>query len=305
MKMKKITVYLLAAFAAALMLALPASAQRQYENCFLNIGLYDRCDTIDNDFEAAVSEQIRKTSDKIDMYVAVIFCGDETGLSNDHAVETFADNCYDALFNPQYGVDTDGVLLVVNYVNNYAYITTSGMGQLYFTNGNPDRISEMISKMGPYLRDRQSAEAVSVFCVELERYYSKGVPQNCFTYDKQLGLYYYESHGKLVSSEHLPWWFGVNFTVIGAAALLIGGLAALISVLIVRSRYKLVKSLEPANYISRNETGFSVKQDLFLRKHTSRVRIDSDSRSGGGGGGGGSSHMSSGGHSHGGGGGHF
>ena len=84
--------------------------------------------------------------------------------------------------------------------------------------------------------------------------------------------------------------------------LIIGGLTMLITVLVIKSRYKFRKSLSASNYISDKETTFYQRDDMFIRTHTTKSYIDRSSSGGGGGGGRGSSHSSSGGHSHSGGG---
>ena len=117
-------------------------------------------------------------------------------------------------------------------------------------------------------------------------------------------MYVYKQDGELVFSEKLPWWFGVRWKLFGILAAVFGSIAALISLLVIKSSYQLKKSLDPSNYVSEKETKFLVKDDIFIRAHTTKTHIDRSS-GGGGGGGGGSSHTSSGGFSHGGGGSHW
>ena len=293
-----------AAFCAAAALLLPVSAERQYENCITNVGVYDlQGEMSEEDLELA-TRQVQETSENINMYVAVYICGDDPAFYSDSQVEAYADDQYDALFNPQYGVDTDGVLLVVTYGYRYVYLSTSGMGQLYYSNaGSQSRTDRILDDFTPALQSGNNLSVVYTFCRDLESYYKAGIENDAYTYDEANDTYYYNSGGTLVSSQSLPWWYGINWNVLLPVAAIIGLVAAAIAALCVRNSYQLKKSLSPINYVSQQDTNFYVQDDLFLRKHVSRTHISSDS--GGGGGGGGHSHMSSGGHSHGGGGHHF
>ena len=309
--MKRFRNMLIAAAAGLLTLtglSLHAAAARQFPECIDSCKVYDIQGVLSEDEEAEVNTIIRETSDDIDMYIGVYIVGPETSFPSDSAVETYADDRYDALFNPQQSVDTDGVLLVINNSTQYDYLSTSGLGQLYYYNGeDDDRTWKILENITPYLKQEDYAGAVTSFCVQLSNYYERGVPKDKYAYDSHQGLYYFYKDGKLVSAKRLPWWFGVNFQLYGGMGLIVGVIAAFITYLVVLSKYRLVKGISPTNYISEQETHYHVREDHFLREHTSKSRISSDSggRSGGGGhSSGGHSHSSSGGHSHGGGGHH-
>ena len=297
------------AAAAALILMLPAgmtaSAERAFKNCIQNVGLYDEDGVFDETVSKALDAVIKEASQSVNMYVAVCIRPETDPHYPDSQIETMADDMYDELFNPEPGTDTDGLLLYLNLSTRYAYITTSGLGQMYFYNAvENNRISQMIDNMTSYLRTEDYSGAIQRFCNDVKSYYRKGIPFGAYTKNSDTGKYLYVKDGKVVSGDKLPFLYGKNlrpYLIVGGIA---GALTALIAYLIIKSRYKLKKSLEPTNYVSQKETQFLVHDDVFLRTHTSKTRIDTDSRSGGGGGGG-FSHSSGGGHSHGGGGGHW
>ena len=144
--------------------------------------------------------------------------------------------------------------------------------------------------------------AVTAFCQDVKSYQSKGAPRHAYSRDRYTGTYYYEKDGKLVSSNTLPLSYRINYGVGLVVGAVCAALTALISYAVIRSRYKFTKSVAASNYVSDNETQFYQRDDMFIRTHTTKTRIDTDRSGGGGGfGGGGSSHMS-GGHSYGGGG---
>lgn len=285
--------------------AMTVSAQRQYENCIKNCRVYDVEGVFDEYELAQASTMIQELSESIDMYVAVYIYGSETQFASDYDVARIADDNYDALFNPQYNVDTDGLLLLINNSTNYDYISTSGMGQLYFSNSpSNDRIDSILSDISSSLKEGDYLDAITEFCVQVERYYDKGYPANAYTYDSWNDIYYYASNGKLVSGKSLPKWYDPNWFMGICMALGAAVITGLITGGCIKSSYKLKKSLTPTNYICHDETIFHVQEDLFLRQYRTRTQISSSSGGRSGGGGGGSSHRSSGGHSHGGGGRH-
>ena len=311
--MKKRILSLLAAAAAVLcalsLLTVSASADRVYEDLLTNNGLYDPDSVFgDTDYEE-LNDLLLQTSNDINMYLAVIITGADAVAYSDPEIESKADTMYDQFFNAHstHGTETDGLLLYLSLSTRYAYISTSGTAQIYYYNsGSDDRISSIISGMGSYLRNIDYAGAIRYFCSMLKEYKAAGAPEDAFTYNPGNGEYAYIKGGELVYADKLPWWFGVRWGTVLPLAGLIGLIAALVTGLTVRNKYKLKKSLEPTNYISQQDTEFFVNDDIFLREHVSKVHISSDSsRGGGGGGGGGFSHSSGGGFSHGGGGGHW
>lgn len=283
-----------------------ASAARPLEDTIPSCKLYDEDQFFSAEEQETIHSMIREISDKIDMYVAVCVL-DESGENvSDDSAAAYANDLYDELFNIPYGKETDGVMLLLNMPTHYIYISTCGLGELYYYNGSmDDRVSAMWQNMVSYMQDADYIGALDQFCYDLEKYKDMGMPKNAYTYNSDNGQYAYEYKGELCFVEKLPWWFGVDWKLWGTIAAVVGIITGLATFLIVRSQYKLVKSLDASNYISHKDTRYIVNNDVFIRKHTSKTRISSDSSGGGGGGGGGSSSSSSGGFSHGGGGGHW
>ena len=306
--MKRHIIFLFTAICGILLLALPVSAERQFEDCIANCKLYDPNGLFDASEAEQLNQLIRETSDNTNMYIAVQVINSSENLS-DYETEVLADDRYDELFNPQKGVDTDGVMLVLNMPTHYIYITTSGLGELYYYNAREnDRVGQMVENMKSYLRSSDNVGAVRRFCQDAVNYYQAGIPNHAYTYNKDTHQYTYTKKGEIVRSEHLPFSYlhPINYGVGLIAGVICAALTALISYAVIKSRYKFTKTLSASSYISDKETTFYQRDDMFIRTHTTKTRIDTDRGSGGGGfSGGGSSHSSSGGHSHGGGGGHW
>lgn len=276
-------------------------AERQFEDCIPACQVYDHDNVLTDSELEDLNALVRKTSDTIDMYVAVCIYGEDAAFSSDSAVMRRADDVYDALFNPQSGVDTDGVLLLINNDTYYDYLSTSGFGELYYYNGAADdRTQAILDEVQPLLKQGNYDKAIREFCDQIVKYKNAGLPKNAYTYDKANKQYTYVENGKLVSAADLPAGYGRDVWALVAIAFVIGAVAAGVTILIVWNSYQLKKSLSPTNYISQRDTNFTDKRDVFLRTYTTKTPINTNNgRSGGGGG---SSHRSSGGHSHGGGG---
>lgn len=295
-----------ALFAAAAMLltafvfTVPASAERALEDCLANIGLFD-----DGLFtEAQQSELntlIRKTSDNIDMYVGVMILNKSGVNMSDEEVISRARTKYIQMFEPNTEQDTDGAMLVLNMSSHFIHILTSGMGQMYYYNASSeDRSGQMVENLKSYLRNNDNVGAVKRFLSDLESNYKKGVPDGAYTYNEHNGEYLYVQNGELVKGDKLPFAYGKSMGMLVVVSLIVGALVALIAFAIIKSSYKLRKSLNPSNYISQKETDIYEKNDVFLRTHTTKVKIETES-----GGGGGGSSSSFGGHSFGGSSGHW
>lgn len=305
-RLLKILVTAAAALCCTLCAAVSASAARPLEDTIPNCRLYDVDNFLSADDQTQINALISEVSRDIDMYVAVCFLNETGEYYSDDQCMNYADDLYDKQFNVPYGKETDGALLLLDMPTHCIWISTCGLGELYYYNGSADdRVSTMWNNLVSYMRSSDYVGAVDRFCNDLRNYKAKGFPENAYTYNKQSGKYAYAYKGELHFADKLPWWFGVRWGLFGTIGAIVGALTALIASLIVKSNYKLVKTLDASNYISQKETKYSVKDDVFIRTHTTKHRIDTDSGRSGGGGGGGSSHTSSGGFSHGGGGGHW
>lgn len=302
--MKRRIAALLATAAVLCMLlltALPVSAARAVEDYIPNVGLYDAEGLFTPAQQEELTNLIQQTSRNIDMYAAVVILNQSGAKYDDEQTESYARSSYIKYFESGVSYDTDGVLLVLNMSSHYIYITTSGLGMMYYNNDTDGRCDRMQDNLKPQLRANDNVGAVKRFCSDLEAYYMAGIPEGSYGENKKTGEVFYVENGEIVKAKSLPFGYGKNFGKLTAIALAIGAVVALITYAIIKSSYKLKKSLDPSNYISQKETNFYEKHDVFVRAHTTKTRIDTDS----GGHGGGGSISSFGGHSFGGGGSHW
>lgn len=295
---KKWYALLLTAFAALLLCCpLPASAASRAE-----VRIYDEGEKLSQEEFDSIQNRLKQAADKTGMNIGIVL---GTAQRSEYTVQGLADSTYDQFF----GHGTDGLLYymdVKGYSPAHDYISTSGMGQFYYTNSDRDnRIEVIFNTLDAYLKPAGSEDvwgALMQFADEVEYFYDEGVPERYYYYDSEYRMYYYlDDFGNVKSSARKPYidWGGVILTALAAMAM--GLLAAVITFIVVLSRYRFKYSLSPTTYVNQKQVEYRDQYDHFVRTHTSRVHIDSGGGGGGGHGGGGGGGFSSGGH---GGGGH-
>lgn len=302
MKMlKRITAALLACTVLLICSIGTVSAERRFPECIENCRLYDEEKVLDRQTASELSSLIAETSSDTDMYTAVVILDQSKPGETDDEAEYNAHIRYNQLFNPKDGVDTDGTLLWINLATHTLCIATSGRGMFYYYNGSEDnRSAQMVSNLTPFMRSMDYAGAIRQFCSDLKKYKIAGLPSQAYNTHRDTGKVYYIQNGEIVIADKLPWYYGVRWFLVLLVSGIIGLLTGLISMLCIKSSYKLKKSLSATNYVSQKETVYYQRDDIFLRTHTSKTHISSDSGRSGGGGGGGGSIGSFGGHSGGG-----
>lgn len=276
----------------------PAIINTNSINHILTIPLVDSSEKVYDFSDVLTDEEESKLKEK-----AIEFLN-ETGIEliivtinetySDQRIEDFADDFFD--FN-DFGITDksksyDGILAIrnTNNYNRYYYISTSGIGQMYFTNS---RVDNILDDMYDNMHYDNYYEGFLDFIESSKYNYKKGIPskyKDCYV-DEMGDLH--DKNGKLVS-----WEKGVYVMPI-IPALIIAFIVSLIVMLIMISKNKMVKkAVNAKDYLDENSINYTKRQDTFVSTHTSSYRISSSS------GGGGGSHHSSGGFSHGGGGRH-
>lgn len=210
----------------------------------------------------------------------VIAVSDDVGSDkSDSGVVDYADLMYEKYC----GINTDGILFLINNDTKYDYISTSGSGINYYSDW---RIERLLDKAYDYLTEDDYYSAASAFISLAKNYYDAG-KENHQT----------EILGREFESES----FIASFIVVGIIALVIG----IVIYFSLANSYKLQKP-NNALYVVQGSKIFQQATDTFAGTITTRTYSP---RSSGGSGGGGhsghsSTHRSSSGGRHGGGGRH-
>ncbi len=215
--------------------------------------LYDFDNSISDSKESVLNDKIIEVSQKESINIAVVFTNDAEGKSS----MEYADDFYDDLF----GVNTDGILMLVDHDNSNVWISTSGS----VIGSYDERTTDLLSTS---LKKGKNEEAVEKFL----EYISPGKLSKAL---------------KVSSMKKAAGW-----------GFLISLVVSLITCGIIKGSYSVNQQVTARNYVSGNGVRLFVKQDQFLRTSTTKSVRESDS--GRGGGGGGSIHISSSGGTHGG-----
>lgn len=141
----KWTAAALAAGICACNFAFP-SVSAKTEDSSSNVYLCDEGDfLLDSEFQTAM-EELQNAADESGMNVALWIGNTEIGDGSDEDTVAFCDDTYEEL----YGIDTDGVFLYLDMSGAYSlydYLSTSGKGQFYYSNGEDyDRVSTKIGR---------------------------------------------------------------------------------------------------------------------------------------------------------------
>lgn len=264
---------------------------------------------VDDKIGVLTSEEVQSLTDKaneaaenMSMNIGVVLSENIEGKSP----VDYSDDYYDDAF----GINTDGVLVLINNDTKVDYISTSGQGILYFDDNTIQKIHD---RCQPYLREGDYNGAVEAYLETLQMFYAKGIPDSNSNYmidengsyvQKPEGENSYdtgsESSGMSAAGGFLGWIsFPILYTngVILWAALGVGVLAGGIFLLVIYNRYKFKAAPSAGKYLENISHNLWRQRDIYLGTHRSRRKIETDS-----GGGGSSTHTSSSGGTHGGGG---
>ena len=236
---------------------------------------------------SALDERARELAEKYDIDVVIV----TLQTLNEKNCEAYADDYYD---ENGYGIGSDysGVLLLLSMEYRDWAISTTGKAILALPDSS---IQSVFSDISPFLSENAYYLAFNRYMDALEacfEAYVSGVPIEESTYNS----------GEVGVTEETPIRLNQYAKRIGFA-FLIGIVAALVSLLIMRSKMNTVKPQTGAqSYIKSGTYSLEKQQDIFLYSQVRKVRRSETTASSGSGS---SVHRSSSGRSHGGGHGKF
>ncbi len=232
--------------------------------------------------------QARKAALQLDIVIVTTYGTDGKG------VQAFADDFYDSN-GYGYGSDHSGILLLLDMEAREWYMSTCGEAIYIFTDYGLEQLG---GKILPRLSDGDYYGAFEIWLDALEPYvdaWRRGAPIDGYVppddYDSPYGdeIYYYDDQT------------GIRIRPF-PVALIVGAIAAAVTVLIMRSKMNTAKLQRGAvDYLKEGSFHLRQRSDMFLYSRVSRTAKPKNNGSGGGS----SVHRSSGGRSHGGRGGRF
>lgn len=200
-----------------------------------NYHIFDLDDSLTNEEENILASRQMELEKKTGLFIAIVITDDLEGKSS----QAYADDFYDEYF----GINTDGILLLLDNYSQWDHISTSGSAINRYSEQYIDKIFKAMDSP-----------------LDKGNYY--GAADRFLNMLDRKTAFWYEFIGAF-----LP-------------GLLAGAVISLIVCLIIRHRYKSLQKISPREYITENETHFTVKQDRYVRQYTTKVKIESSSGSG-------------------------
>ncbi len=237
--------------------------------------VFDEAGLLSEEEITQINEQIDSIRNTYQCDVVVVTTNDSEGK----AAMAYADDYYD--YN-EFGIgdEHDGIILTINMDIREYWVSTCGQAILWFSD---QEIESMKSTVQSYLADGDYGDGIIAWLGDVE-YELK--------YDDGSGYIIEETNPFIDALGILP------------QALIVGLILAVIIIIILIQICRTAVPPALANdYLEKDQVKISKREDLFLRSHTTSVKLQTESSSGGGGGS--HSHSSSSGRSHGGGGGKF
>ena len=272
---RKLLVFLSALILCCTVFCISASADTHGKAYIL-----DRAGVITPSNEAEIEKEAVRIAQKTGFNIIVLTADDiGTPKTDAHTVE-FADDTYEELC----GINTDGILFLINCDTKYDYISTSGSCINYFSDA---RIDSIFDDIWDDLKNENFAQAAYTFVFRVEHYYDAGKANH-----------QQEIAGKEVDIDEL----GSMMFVPMFIALFVG-----VGIYAAKSAQYKVQKPGTRNYILNNSLVFDVKTDTFVGNVVNRIytpRSSSSSHRSGGSSHRSSTHHSSSGGRHGGGGRH-
>ena len=253
----------------------------QLSECYV----YDEAGVLTSEETIELDELVYETAVDLQMNICVRLGANKLSSESDareYAVADYLDRFGDEK-------ETDGIALYLDLYGSYIddtdyaphdFIATHGIAQLYFTNGGDDRVSEIFSEMNPHMKrgEEDPYTAVQIFCQKLKTYYEEGIPKHYYVYDNEYDQYLYldDATNQVIWSDSKPAYaarkqaliaFGISF--------LVGLVVALVAMGIIHSHYRFKSKPSARIYIPSGKVQYGAKQDQFLTRHVSRVKVES------------------------------
>ncbi|SCY43850.1 TPM domain-containing protein [Alkaliphilus peptidifermentans] len=190
----------------------------------------------------ALEEKAIDLSERLKLDIVIVTTDDNKGKTS----RQYADDFYDEN-GFGYGIDDDGLLLLINMDDREVYISTTGLAIKYFTD---DRLDSIIDEMFTHLANGNYVEAVDAFFKEVEYYFNMGIQTNQYTHDSEGDL------GKRI----------VMYLFI---SLIIGGIS--VGVMVLNNKGKI--STNEGTYLANSSINFINSQDRLINTRVTHVTI--------------------------------
>lgn len=249
--------------------------------------IYDFANILSQEEENRLLELIQEYEEETGF--TLVFLSDSFFYYDDSENEDYAANFYD--YN-DFGIEDPSYSGIVFFRNAdstdpYFGMYTFGTAQLYY---DQERIDTILDDIYSDIKSQNYMEGLESFVHNLNYYYHKGIPSYLQdSYIDDLGFVIY------VRAYHVPWKVVIIVAIIGTIAIM---------AYLINKNKMIRKAYKASEYLLQDSVQYQVRNDQFIRSHTSSYTVSSSSGGSGGSSGGGFSHSGSSGGGHGGGGRH-
>ena len=272
MKKRFTVLFIAAVFICCTLFCFPASAASST--------VLDYAGVISDGNEQLIAEEAARVAEKTGFNIAVVASDDIGTPKTDAHVVDYADDLYEEL----YGIDTDGILFLINCDTKYDYISTSGVCINYFSDSRIDAIFDAI---WDDLVDGNYDQAAYSFVFYVEQFYDKGKANN---QQEILG----HEVDLPVDASNIIFSVIMSFFLTFTPLLIFGAVIGAVLYAGFSRNFKLEKPVT-RNYVLDNSVAYDRSEDTYLGTNVNRIYTPRSSSSGGSHGG---SHHSSTHHSH-------
>lgn len=237
-----------------------------------SVHIIDDADVFSSSQEKQIKDKANEAAAKTGFNIVIMSSKDIGTPKTDAHVVEFCDDKYEELC----GIETDGILFLINCDTKYDYISTSGACIEYFSD---DRIESVLDYIWEDMKAENFGQAAEGFLSRVNYYYDKGRANN----DLHTGEYIVsDKSGKSASRPRLIDSLQFIMFVIIFTAMVGSGVYSLN-----KKPYRIEKP-GTRNYILNNSLVFDNKSDVYVGRHVHTTYSPRSSSSG--------SHRSSGGH---------
>lgn len=167
MKMRKTVISLL----TAVMICISVFCVNSFAESAPSAIVLDYADVIGSNNAQSISAKAERVAEKTGFNIVIVSTKDIGTPKTDEQTVEYADSTYEQLC----GINTDGILLLINCDTKYDYISTSGLCINYFSDARIDSIFDYI---WDDLVSGDYAGAASSFVSQVEYYYDSGKANN-------------------------------------------------------------------------------------------------------------------------------
>lgn len=221
--------------------------------------IIDGANVISSEKIPQIESEARRVAEKTGFNIVIASTDDIGTPKTDKRTVDYADDKYEELC----GINTDGILFLINCDTKYDYISTSGACINYFSDY---RIERVLDAIWDDMVDGDFAAASLKFIGQVEKYYDVGKANDQDT---------------TVSTEEMT---VMGFLMTAGVPIFAGGFIGLLIFIFQSRNYKLEKP-GTRNYILDNSLAYDRFSDTFAGNTTRKVYSPRSSSSGGGGGG--------------------